>query len=406
MPQQITILTSGTRGDVQPLIALAVGLQQSGYQLRFATHERFRPFVALHGLPFVALAGDPNALLSDSDALVHTGNMLQSLYATLCYLRRIQPVYAQLVRSAWEAAQHADALMITLPTFWATELAAALHVPCIAAWLQPLGRTAAFPSPLQPFSGALGATYNQLSHALVERTMWQAWRGALRRWHRAEHITSDRQHDAMLQLYGFSPRVVPRPADWPPRAHVTGYWFLGQSADWQPPAALLRFLLDGPPPVYVGFGSLRMHNDHAFVMMLKHALAQTGQRAILVGPSSANLPASIFPLGDAPHDWLFPRMAAIMHHGGAGTTAAALRAGVPQIIVPVGVDNFFWSRRMHELGVGSPPIPHRRLTAERMVAALRNAFELGVHVRAAALGEYIRAERGVEQAVQFIGQFV
>jgi UDP:flavonoid glycosyltransferase YjiC (YdhE family) len=408
MPQHITILTSGTRGDVQPLIALAVGLQQAGYQVRFATHERFHPFVAAHGLPFVALAGDPNALLSDSDALVHTGSALRSLGATLRYLRRIQPVYAQLVRSAWEAAQHADALLITLPTFWGAELAAALGVPCIAAWLQPIGRTAAFPSPLQPFSGSLGATCNQLSHVVVQRAMQHAWRGAVRRWRRAERIgrQNKRASTDMLQLYGFSPRVVPRPADWPPGAHVTGYWFLDRSADWQPPAALLRFLADGPPPVYVGFGSLQTRSDHAFVMILKHALAQTGQRAILAGPPPANLPPSIFPLGDAPHDWLFPRMAAVMHHGGAGTTASALRAGVPQIVVPIGVDNFFWGRRMHELGVSPPPIPHRHLTAGRMVAALRSAFDPATCARAAALGEYISAERGVQQAVQFVQQFV
>ncbi len=408
MPQHITILTSGTLGDVQPLIALAISLQQAGYHVRFAASERFRSFIVLHGLPFVALAGDPNALLSDSGALLQTGNVLRSLRATLRYLRQVQPVYYQLVHSAWQAAQHADALMITLPTFWGAELAATLGVPCIAAWLQPLGRTAAFPSPLQPFTGSLGATYNQLSHAVVERAMWQAWRGALRHWRRAEHISHQNKLAAanMLHLYGFSPRVLPRPADWPPSAHVTGYWFLDHSASWQPPAALLQFLSDGPRAVYVGFGSLRPRSDHAFVMTLKHALAQTGQRAILAGLPPAALPPSIFPLGDVPHDWLFPRMAAVMHHGGAGTTATALRAGVPQVVVPIGVDNFFWGRRMHELGVSAPPIPHRHLTSEHIVAALHSAFDPVVHARAAAIGEYISAEHGVERAVQLIRQFV
>lgn len=405
MPQHITILTGGTRGDVQPLIALALGLQQAGYDVRLAAHERLRALVAPHGLPFVALAGDPNALMGDS--LVHTGSMWRSLGATLRYLRHVQPEYARLVRSAWAAAQHADALMITLPTFWGAELAAALGVPWIGAWLQPLGRTGAFPSPLQPFGGSPGATYNQLSHAIAGRALWLAWRGALRDWRRAEHIGRRKPLAAgdVLHLYGFSPRVVPRPADWPPNAHVTGYWFLDDPA-WQPPAALLRFLSNGPPPVYVGFGSLRTRSDHGFVMMLNHALAHTGQRAMLAGTPPANLPPAIFPLGDAPHDWLFPRMAAIVHHGGAGTTAAALRAGVPQIVVPIGVDNFFWGRRMRELGVGAPPIPYRHLTAERLVAALHSSFEPAIRARAAMLGEYISAERGVDRAVQLIRQFV
>lgn len=406
MHRRVVILASGTRGDVQPLVALGRGLQRAGHTVRFVTHPAFQRFVARYGLAFTPLDGDPNVLLNTPGgpaALTYDGQPLRSLLATLRYLRAVQPLFARMLWSAWQASQQADALVVSLPTLWGRQIAEALSVLCICAWTQPVGRTRTFPSPLQPFARSFGPAWNRLSHAAVAQSLWLPWRAAVNRWREvlsrtpAPLLAPPNAPDDLL-LYGFSARVVPKPADWPPGAHVTGYWFLDRPDDWTPPEALVRFL--DSPPVYIGFGSLMRRPSATLVNTLSSALRHTGLRAIIVGSAPAGLPPNCFFLDDAPHDWLFPRVAAVVHHGGAGTTAAALRAGVPQCITPIGVDNFFWGRRVAELHVGPAPLPLRRLTADRLAEALHQATrDVIIRTNAAALGEHIRAERGVAQAV-------
>jgi sterol 3beta-glucosyltransferase len=208
-------------------------------------------------------------------------------------------------------------------------------------------------------------------------------------------------------LYGFSPHVVPRPADWPPNHHVTGYWFLDPDDGWQPPADLAAFLAAGPPPVYIGFGSMANRDPAEAAQIMLDALAQSGQRGVIAsgwgGLTPSDLPDRVHMLSSIPHSWLFPRMAAVVHHGGAGTTAAGLRAGVPSIIVPFFGDQPFWGRRVAELGVGPVPIPRRKLTASALADAITRAVtDPAMRARAAALGEQIRAEDGIAAAAAHI----
>jgi UDP:flavonoid glycosyltransferase YjiC (YdhE family) len=215
----------------------------------------------------------------------------------------------------------------------------------------------------------------------------------------------------LLTLHGYSPHVVPPPADWPSSFHVTGYWFLDEQTNWQPPADLLVFLKAGSPPVYVGFGSMTGRDPEGLTQLVVEAIEQSNQRAVLlsgwVGLGRRPLPDSIFCLESAPHNWLFPRMAAIVHHGGAGTTGEGLRAGVPAVIVPHLGDQLFWGRRVATLGVGPKPIPRPKLTAERLAAAIHTAVtDNKIRQHAANLGEKIRAERGVEMAVELINQYL
>ena len=210
-------------------------------------------------------------------------------------------------------------------------------------------------------------------------------------------------------LYGYSPSVIPPPPDWDGAIHVTGYWFLEPAEAWSPPPALEEFLQAGPPPVYVGFGSMSSRNPEEAADLVLEALRRVGQRAILLsgwgGLHKAELPASVFMVDSVPFTWLFPRLAAVVHHGGAGTTAFGLRAGVPSIVIPFFGDQPFWGRRVAELGVGPMPIPRQKLTVERLAKAIQTAVtDPMMHQRAAKLGAKIQAEDGVGRAVAVIGQ--
>jgi UDP:flavonoid glycosyltransferase YjiC (YdhE family) len=208
-------------------------------------------------------------------------------------------------------------------------------------------------------------------------------------------------------LYGFSPLVIPPPPDWGGNVHVTGYWFLEPAVSWTPPADLTTFLDGGPPPIYVGFGSMSSRRPEETTRLVLSALAQTGQRAVLLsgwgGLTKADLPDSVLMIHSVPHDWLFRRVAAVVHHGGAGTTAAGLRAGAPSVIIPFFGDQPFWGQRVVALGVGPEPIPRQQLTAESLAAAIEEAVtNVAMRRRAADLGEQIRAEDGVARAVEAI----
>jgi UDP:flavonoid glycosyltransferase YjiC (YdhE family) len=205
--------------------------------------------------------------------------------------------------------------------------------------------------------------------------------------------------------------VVPPSVDWGQDVHVTGYWFLPPDADWQPPEDLEAFLAAGPPPVYVGFGSAVTGDAGQLTQVVLAALARTGQRAVLgVGWEALSgdaLPEQVHAAGSIPHSWLFPRMAAVVHHGGAGTTGAGLRAGVPNVIVPFTSDQPFWGRRVFQLGVGPRPIPRRALSANRLSDAISTAVtDERMRTRARALGEALRREDGIAQAIDLIDRVV
>jgi sterol 3beta-glucosyltransferase len=211
----------------------------------------------------------------------------------------------------------------------------------------------------------------------------------------------------MPVLHGVSRHVVPEPPDWPEGAVSTGFWFLKRSDEWEAPPDLERFLNSGPAPVYLGFGSMTGRDPYKRTRIVLEALARTGQRGVLTtgwgGLARADVPKQVCVLEQVPHDWLFPLVAAVVHHGGAGTTAEGLRAGRPTVICPYFGDQPFWGQRVHELGVGPAPIPQKRLTAERLAAAIHEAItNVGMRQRAEALGEKIRSEDGAKSAVAFI----
>lgn len=210
----------------------------------------------------------------------------------------------------------------------------------------------------------------------------------------------------MPALYAYSERLLSRPADWPASAQITGAWFLDEADDWEPPTALQAFLEAGPAPVYVGFGSMGAAHAEARAATVLESLQKAGERAVLAagwgGLKATELPTSVFMLEAAPHDWLFPRMKAVVHHGGAGSTMAGLRAGKPTVICPFLGDQPFWGHVVQRAGVGPAPVFQKSLSAEGLGRAIRAALEPGIVRQAMAMGERIRAENGVERAVCII----
>jgi sterol 3beta-glucosyltransferase len=414
---KVVILCLGSRGDVQPHIALAQGLTRAGHHVRLATHSIFRDLVATHGLEYAPLESNPQEILQGEAGqtwLAAGRNPLRSMhnFATLA-----RPMVDRALSECWSACVGADAIIFTILAFAAYNIAEKLQIPCFASALQPLTRTRDFAAMSTRSPGF--SAYNRLTHLAAEQVMWQPFRQITNQWRRDflqlpplpfTGPFSRVLRQRLPHLYGYSPAVVPKPSDWPEHLHVTGYWFLDRPPEWQPPAHLLEFLEAGPPPVYVGFGSMIKDDPAATTDLVLKALALTGQRGVLLtgwgGLGGRQLPSTVFQLDSIPHDWLFPRVAAVVHHGGAGTTAAALRAGVPSVTIPFLTppffsDQVFWGDRVRELGAGTGPILQSHLTAERLAAAIHAATTTeGIRSRAAALGQQIRAEDGIRLAVE------
>ena len=414
----ITVLAYGSRGDVQPYVALGAGLRRAGHTVRLAAPEPFEPFVTEHGLEFSPLPGDPAQLMQKM--VEEAGASLFRLVPVI--LEYAIPLGIQMLTSVRQACQGTDGIIHSfLMTVTGHEVARQLGVPDLSALVFAVFvPTATFPNPGFP-ELPLGSVYNRLTHRLFAQTFWQGNRLAYA-WIRRQHPELGRlsrwafdpsNEQPTPILYGFSPQVLPKPTDWDEHVHVTGYWFLEATSGWRPPPELVDFLEKGPPPVYVGFGSVIIQERAAkrLTGIALEALTRTGQRGLLLtgwgGLVETDLPDDVLAIDFAPFDWLFPRMVALVHHGGMGTTAAGLRAGVPAVVVPFTADQPFWGRRIHQLGVGPRPIPRKKLTAEGLAEAIRAMTgDQGMRQRAARLGERVRAEDGVQRAVEVVERYL
>ncbi|MFW6438226.1 MAG: glycosyltransferase [Armatimonadota bacterium] len=417
---RVTVIAIGSRGDVQPYVALGEGLAEVGYTVRVATHEPFAPLLDGRGLEFFQVGEDPGELFANERIHSMLGAGTDALKFMREFRALLEPVTRKLVEDTVAACKHTDAVVLSnvgiIPGFH--QVADTLSAPYCTCLLQPVLPTREFPSPFMPRPLAWlpgRGLYNLASHHLFLRAFAHFFRHVLpmlRNEHGLPPMTyreiarGARKADAPV-LFGFSPSVIQEPRDWPERARVTGYWFLDALETWEPPARLREFLDSGPPPVYVGFGSMVTRDPEQATAQVLAALRRTRQRAVLLTGSGAftteGLPDDVLAIDSAPHDWLFPRVAALVHHGGAGTTSAGLRSGVPSIVVPFFADQPYWARTVHDLRVGPKPIPHKRLTADRLAGAIERALtDEPMRAEAAALGARIRAEDGVARAVAII----
>lgn len=415
---RLFFLCSGTRGDVQPYLALALRLRGAAVQPVIAAPPAFRAFVESYGLDFAPVAGNPTDLLVSGrylGALSLERGWRQALVASLHYWRAARPLFAQMLENAWAACRQAEALVVSLPTTWGFHLACALEVPCCFAPVQPLTRTRTHPSALLPVTRSLGMAGNRLTHWLVEQALWRPWRTELNRWRtrtlglpplRANPFDEIYRRGVPF-IYGYSPSVAPRPADWPATHQVTGYWWLPPDTAYTPPPALERFLANGPPPVYLGFGNLPTEQPRATLALIAEATARAGLRAVVLADAaiahSLALPESVFTLPFVSHEWLFPRVAAAVHRGGAGSTAASLRAGLPTLVVTTASDGFFWGARIAALGAGPLPLPRRTLTVERLAEALTQLVnDSAMRAQAQSVAAKLALEDGAGLAAELI----
>jgi UDP:flavonoid glycosyltransferase YjiC (YdhE family) len=413
MSNALAVLTPGTRGDIQPLLALAEGLREAGRPATVVAPRAFQALVEQRQVQFAPLAATPNDLLGAPGferALLLAGDPWRGLWHTARFMRQVRPLFEQMLHSAWLQCHSCRALVLTLPTLaWGMSIAEALGVPAAAALLQPVGRTPSFASPLLPIRRSLGPALNRLTHRIADRMLWAPWRVSIDRWRRGELGLRSLPPGGPLvaaeqarvpALYGFSEQVVARPECWPPWRVITGYWFLGRPPGWRPPEELVRFVERGPPPVYVGFGSMGAARAGLLELVVK-ALRSLGLRGLLSSGEQLQAQAAgdMLRIVEVWHDWLFPRVAAVVHHGGAGTTAAALRAGVGSLIAPVGVDQFFWAGRVEALGCGAGLGAHGRGDEHALAAALQRVLSAPVRERAGQVAAAIGGEDGVGRAV-------
>lgn len=411
----LTIMALGSRGDVLPCVVLGHGLRAAGFGVRVISFANFEPMANKYGLDFEPVPGDAQALLSGRGgiALAESGQsiwrMWQSVKALFWDLATgIADVLSQ--PHVWQT----DAIINQLPGgLYGADLAEKLNIPMITAAVIPLMRTRSFPMVAFPQWPAFLPGYNALTYRLAEQIVWSGFRRATNRWRREvlglakrPFLGSFSQFSRCPTLFGFSEAVVPRPPDWGDNVHYTGYWQPEESA-WTPPSALVEFLAAGPPPVFVGFGSMPARDPQQVTQVVLDAIQRTGQRAVLqagwAGLGQGALPETVHLLDYAPYAWLFPKMAAVVHHGGSGTTGFGLWAGVPTIVTPFLFDQFYWGRRVQALGVGPAPIPHKKLTAARLATAIETAVsDPGMRRRAADLGRRLQHEDGIAAAVAVV----
>jgi sterol 3beta-glucosyltransferase len=411
---KITIFCAGTRGDIQPLTALGVGLQRHGHRVTLATSHNFETFVTQAGLVYAPLTADYDRLMRQAPEMLESG--MNVFRGSRIMVRHLSEMVSHWAVEGRAAAADADLVIGQGPTtVLAGSMADALNIPVVQAQLQPMTPcTDIRPMVLPPLPGAIPGAVNLALYYTVRWFMWSLARPPVNNLLRKSLDLEPYSRLGPLHrqpverrrvLYGYSERILPRSRDWPQNIQVTGFWFLDAADDWRPPDDLVAFLAAGPKPIYVGFGSMYPRDPKRITATVMAAIRKAGCRAIIARgwgglvPDEAAGDPNIYLLQQAPHDWLFPRMAAAVHHGGAGTTAAAVRAGIPSLILPFITEQAFWSVQLEKLGVAAPRLNRHTVTADQLASGITRTQSRTMREEAAALGQLIRAEDGVESAV-------
>ncbi|MHC5853050.1 glycosyltransferase [Nostoc sp.] len=403
---KITVVSWGSSGDIVPYIALSLGLQRAGHTVQLLTDHEHQEIVNSYGVNCVSINQNVETFehLDINPFIHHT-------FRTIIYQKRLLQLYQEeVLPECWRVCKDTDAIIFGEGAHPIYEIVEKLGIPSYGAFAQPHHQTHAFPVPYMPCRFDLGKIYNWLSYPLFDQLCGQFFLQPLNKWRRKSLNLSAlppwagimrRMHQKKLPcLYSYSPSVLPKPSDWPDWLHVTGYWFLDRPANWQPPTDIVDFLAAGAPPVYI---SNNMNSDLLTKEVVLEVLRLIGQRIIVQSlDDDAELPDEVFNIKQwIPHEWLLPQVAAIVHHGGCGTTMSSLRAGVPTIIIPSITDQFFWGSRVAKLGLGPTPILQKQFSAKRLAAAILAATNnKTMQARAAAMGKRIQAENGVMLAVE------
>lgn len=405
---RVGIATVGSRGDVQPFLALAVALAKRGHVVRLASCSPFAGLARAHGVEFVSIAGDIKEVVGDAGRAALLEAESHPIRAARALRRYVGPLVREGLDALPAALDGCDVIVGQLLAPGAQHFAERHALPYFDACYDPVFPTRAFAHPGAPRSIPRGwAAY--ASYVAAEQVFWQAFRPEINAFRarlglgRAPFFGPTRRaSNRPPALLGYSRAIVPAPSDWPSHVTATGPWLLGAPDTWAPPPELTRFLASGPAPVFVGFGSMTVEDPVALTRAVVGALRSVGLRGVLSTGWGALAPATgddVLNVGDVPHRWLFPRMAAVVHHGGPSTTADALHAGVPQFIVPFLSDQPFWGAQVEGAGAGPRAVPIGALTEVHVRDALVAMAQPEMRRRAAELATIQRAERGADDAV-------
>ncbi|HUA28929.1 MAG TPA: glycosyltransferase [Streptosporangiaceae bacterium] len=410
---RVLIVAPGSRGDVAPFTGLGLTLLAAGHEVTIAGYAMFSDLVTGAGLAFSPLPGDPRLLEAAAWRRGGSGPL-----GVARLIRLVADHLRELHTGMLAAARRADMLALSGISYaGGYHIGLALGIPSIGLALAPVYPTRDFP-PSTLTARNLGRFGNLAAGQVLAFLGAPVLAGPVRELRDELGLPRVSSRQAVIgqmdatgwpALHGFSPSVVPRPADWRPGLEVTGYWWPYSPGSWTPPAELADFLAAGPPPVFAGLGSMAPENAARLSEVIAEAARRTGVRIVIqAGRAGLTWPAeagSGISIGEVPHDWLFPRMAALIHHAGAGTSAAGFRAGVPAIAVPMIGDQPFWAARIAGLGTGPRPIPVRRLTATRLAAAIRDATtRASYRDRARHLAARIADEDGTRPVIDALGR--
>lgn len=405
----ITILTYGSRGDVQPFLPLSLGLMARGHSVKLAAPHRFKDLVEGHGIRFAPLAGDPEELSRKLNDAGH--NFIRMMGEIMSHAFKIA---GNVSRQVEEHCDDADLIVHTfLHAAGGHSLARKKNIPDIHIQIFPMfAPTRDYPSITMSNLGF--RALNRLTHVIAGKVTWLTSRWGFEYVRRRSGLPAQKLYwpfdDDPLRpptpiLCAWSPSVLPPSSDRSSNVHVTGYFFFDGNASYQPPAELQTFLDAGNPPVCVSFGSMVNRDAEKIDLIVREALTQTGQRGIILsgwGKLKRSPAKDLLYLDTVPHDWLLPRCKMIVHHGGAGTTSAGLRAGIPNIVIPFTADQPFWGRRVHAIGAGPMSVLVKDLSVRELTRAIVEAEKDVLRKRAQAVGRRMGGEDGVGRAVELM----
>ncbi len=424
---RITLITSGSRGDVEPYVAFAEGLRDSGHEVTIATEARYEPFILERRLNFFSIPGDTIAAINSPKGheALNKRNNTRSFFNHLT--NASAPMATEIILQCLAACKNADHIICThFSLHTGFFLSQQLGIPFSMASVNPMigcetneFHNMMFPQGASWLPRFSDRAYNAFSHKTVSDLWWKSYRHIyIGAWKSACNVTlptTDPLKTAKppLSLFGYSPVILKKPIDWGNNRHVCGYWFLKADDNWQPPAELEKFIETGPQPIYIGFGSMNnsMLKNGAVEKLILHTIAATKQRAVFLKQGlnfeAGQIADNIFATGAVPFKYLFPKMKLLVHHGGAGTTALGLEAGTPSVLTPLIVDQRFWAYRVKKMGVAPAPLHWYGVTAAKLASAINHWIDNpSAKNRAEELGKKLASENGVQTAVRIFNEAI
>jgi sterol 3beta-glucosyltransferase len=408
----ITILCSGSRGDFQPYIALAQQLKKFDKDVRITGSRSFEGFIRGYGIDFYPIEADIETLHVDPKLLKAAGSADNPLKMLLAF-NKMKEFGVYMVNDFYAACEGSELIIYhpgcTIGYFAAQKFG----IPSVLASPFPMHKTKEYLSVVMYGKAKPNRLTKKISYAMIQGMLWMASKDSVKGFLKNRFGTkpenfscpyeqhTDKKHPAIVSCSNF---VFGRPADWNENIHQNGYWFVEETSEYTPSKELATFLAAGEKPVYIGFGSMTALDKHDYLAEIAaEAITKSRKRGIICGMGKPdNLPKNIIAIDSIPHSWLFERVSAVCHHGGAGTTAAGFKAGVPSIIIPFSNDQFAWAHRSYDLGVGAKPISKKELTSDKLAAAIRFALTDQIVANAKTLGKKIATENGAMECAQII----